>query len=141
MKKIIKYQCDYCGESFSSKEMCLEHECRHIMTDKANEMLKSGYTLKEIQDECNIWYNLPEYLYDVTKDNCFKISHWQCCDKPAYTIIYISLDGRVNVNGCGSWAGYYGNYVRINSSDLRNPRPKEELFIDPRYEKRLREGW
>jgi hypothetical protein len=24
--------------------------------------------------------------------------------------------------------------LRIDDSDLRNPRPKEELFVDPRYE-------
>lgn len=141
MKTVTRYKCDYCGELFSSENMCLEHEDRHVRVDKANEMLKNGCTLKEIQDECNIWYELPDYLKDVTKDNCFKISYWQCCDKPAYHIICIGLDGRVNVRGCGSWNGYYGNYVSINSHDLKNPRPKEELFVDPRYEKRLQEGW
>lgn len=121
--------------------MCLEHENRHVRTDKANEMLKSGCTLKEIQEECNIWYKLPEYLEYVTKDSCFKISYWQCCNKPAYQIIYIDVYGNVNVRGCGSWTGYYGNYINITSPELKNPRPKEELFVDERYEERLKERW
>lgn len=141
MKTVTKYECDYCGELFSSESVCVEHEDRHARVDKANEMLKNGCTLKEIQEECNIWHKLPDYLEDVTKDNCFKISYWQCCDKPAYQIIYIATDGRVNVRGCGSWTGYYGNYVDIKSSELKDPRPKEDLFIDPRYENRLQEGW
>ena len=42
----------------------------------------------------------------------------------------------MNVWVCGSWDGYYGNRLRLNSSDLMNPRPKEELFIDSRYASR-----
>lgn len=141
MKKEIRYKCDYCGGLFSSESMCSEHEDKHVRRNKANEMLKSGCTLKEIQEECNIWYNLPEYLNNVTKDSCFKISYWQCCDKPAYQIICIGMADDVNVRGCGSWTGYYGEYVKITSSELRNPRPKEELFVDARYATRLQEGW
>lgn len=43
------------------------------------------------------------------------------------------MDDDVNVRGCGSWNGYYGDYVSITSRDLKNPRPKEELFVDKRY--------
>lgn len=63
-------------------------------------------------------------------------SNWQCCDKPAYRITHIFFDGKVNVRGCGSWSGYYSNRLRLESSDLKNPRPKEELFIDSRYTSR-----
>ena len=66
MKKVTVYKCDYCGKKFESESMCLEHENRHVRADKANEMLKSGCTLKEIQEECNIWHKLPEYLENVT---------------------------------------------------------------------------
>lgn len=135
MKKIIKYECEYCGESFYSEEICLEHEDRHARTNKANQMLNKGRTLKEIQDACDIWHNLPEYLYDVTKDNCFKIPHWQRCEKPAYRIVHIDINEQVNVGGCGSQKGYYDNYLQINSGNLRDPRPKEELYIDPRYQR------
>lgn len=110
------------------------YERRHERIEKANEMLNEGCTLKQINDECEIWAYVPEHLENINKDNCFKISYWQCCDKPAYQIIRIYFDGYVNVRGCGSWSGYYGNRLRIDDSDLRNPRPKEELFVDPRYE-------
>lgn len=37
--------------------------------------------------------------------------------------------------GCGSWQGYFGNYFYIDDDNLKNPRPKEELFVDsPRHE-------
>lgn len=99
-------------------------------------MLDEGFTLKQINDECKIWYKVPKHLENVNKDNCFKISYWQCCDKPAYRITHIFFDGKVNVWGCGSWSGYYGNRLNLSSSDLKNPRPKEELFIDSRYTSR-----
>ena len=111
MKKVIKYKCDHCGELFDSEKRCLEHEERHERVWKANTMLKEGKTLKEIQVECNIWDNVPEYLEDVTTNNCFVVEHWQCCSKPAYQINCIYMDGRVRLWGCGSWTGYYVNEV------------------------------
>lgn len=99
-------------------------------------MLEAGCTLQEIQDTCHIWYSVPEYLREANKDNCFTISYWQCCEKPAYQITYIYMDGKVNVRGCGSWSGYYGENLRLESNDLRNVHPKEELFVDSRYESR-----
>jgi len=77
-----------------------------------------------------------EHLENINKDNCFKISYWQCCDKPAYRITRICFDGRVDVRGCGSWSGYYGDHLKLSSTDLMNPRPKEELFVDSRYTSR-----
>ncbi len=136
MKKIVKYRCDYCGDLFDSEEYCLEHEDRHIRIDRANQMLKNGHTLKEIQAECKIWYDLPNYLESVNQDNCFTVSYWQCCSKPAYRITYIDIDGRVRLWGCGSWSGYYGSFVGLNSPYLKTPHPKEDLFVDKRYSSR-----
>lgn len=136
MEKVIKYKCSDCGELFDSEKRCLEHEDRHERINKANEMLNDGHTLQEIQDACNIWYIVPEHLKNVNKDNCFAISWWQCCDKPAYRIDYIYMDGTVRVWGCGSWNGYYGNPVYLNSRDLKNPHSKDELFVDKRYTER-----
>lgn len=135
MKQVIKYQCEYCGSLFNVKEICFEHEDKHERIDKANRMLRNGHTLMEIQNECNIWYSFPEHLKDVTTDNCFVVSYWQCCDKPAYRIVEIDMCGRVRLWGCGSWNGYYGDLVELNSSYLKKPHPKEELFIDKRYNK------
>ena len=129
MKKVIKYKCDYCGELFDGEQQCLEHEDRHRSINKANKMLKDGYTLKEIQNECNIWYKVPEYLENVTTDNCFTVEYWQCCHRPAYRIDYIYMNGRVRLWGCGCWDGYYGNEVGLDFRYLKNPRPKEELFV------------
>lgn len=137
MKKVIKYKCEYCGELFDTEKQCLEHEDRHDRVLHANQMLQDGCTLKQIQDECNIWYKLPEYLEDVTTENCFVVSHWQCCDKPAYRIDYINMDGRVRLWGCGSWDGYYGNEVGLDYMYLKKPRPKEDLFVDSRYGRRI----
>lgn len=139
MEKVIRYKCDYCGELFSLEEWCLKHEGAHRRSEKANEMLDEGKTLEEINNECHFWLEVPDYLKNVTKDNCFAIGHWQCCDKPAYRIVSITHQGRLRLSGCGSWSGYYGGEVDINYDNLRNPRPKEELFVDPRYEELC--GW
>ena len=97
-------------------------------------MLSDGKTLEEINNECHFWSEVPDYLKNVTKDNCFVISHWQCCDKPAYRIIQISNNGWLKLLGRGSWSGYYGSELGIHDNNLKNPRPKKELFVDPRYE-------
>lgn len=133
MKKVIKYKCDHCGELFDSEDRCLQHEDRHEKIYKANQMLEDGHTLKEIQDECNIWRKVPEHLENVTKDNCFVVNYWQCCDKPAYQITSINMYGNVRLWGCGSWDGYFGDEVGLNFRYLKNPHPKEELFVDKRW--------
>ena len=133
MMEVTKYKCDYCHDLFDSGELCLKHEESHRRSFEANEMLDSGKTLEEINNECHFWSKVPDYLKNVTKYNCFTISYWQCCDKPAYRIVSITHQGRLRLSGCGSWSGYYGGEVNINCDDLKNPRPKEELFVDPRY--------
>lgn len=133
MKKVIKYRCDYCGDLFDSEEYCLEHEDRHKRIEKANQMLKNGHTLKQIQDECQIWYDLPNYLASVNQDNCFIVRYLQGCSKPAYRIIDIDMDGRVKLWGCGSWSGYHGRFVELNSPCFKKPHPKEDLFVVKGY--------
>lgn len=127
MEKVIRYKCEKCGKLFENEEECIQHEDRHLRAEKANEMLEAGHTLKEIQDECSIWDSVPEYLENVTKDNCFEISYWGC-DKPVYKIVNICLDGCVGVYGYIR-NGWFGSEVPLNSTDLRNPRPKEELYV------------
>lgn len=141
MKKVIKYECCQCGDLFDSESICLKHEQRHKDIEKANEMLNDGATLQKINDICHVWYSVPEHLKNVTTNNCFTISYWQGCNKPAYKIDHIFMDGRVRVWGCGSWNGYYGNNIGIDSRNLRNVHNAEELFVDPRYAKRISEGW
>lgn len=135
MKKIVKFECSMCGDLFNSEEECLNHENRHQKVEQANQMLDDGYTLQEIQDICNIWYSVPEHLKNANKDSCFVISYWQGCNKPAYRITYIYLDGKVKVWGCGSWSGYYGHSMYLSSHDLLNIHSKDELFIDSRFKK------
>lgn len=133
MQKVIRYKCDKCGKLFYTEEQCFDHEEMHKRIDKANRMLKDGHTLKEIQEECRIWYKVPEHLENVTQDVGFVISYWQCCKKPAYHIFDITFDGRLIVRGCGSWAGYYGGELEITSSNLKEPMFGEPIFVDPRY--------
>lgn len=127
IEKIIKYRCLKCGEFFNVEEECINHIDRHERINKANRMLDNRHTLQEIQNECNIWDSVPEHLQDVNKDNCFVILCWQCCDKPAYRIIHIEMDGRVRVQGCGN--GYYGESLKLDSRKLRDVHNKEELFV------------
>lgn len=138
MEEIIKYKCSDCGRLFETMEQCIWHECRHESIKKANEMLRAGNTLQEINNKCKIWDSIPEHLQNIRKNNCFAISYLQGCDKPAYKIHRINMDGRVYLWGCGSWSGYYGKDISLADDDLLDPRPKNELFIDPRYEKRTK---
>lgn len=55
MEKVIKYRCSECGELFDTPEEALACETKHKRIERANVMLKHGYTLKQINDECEIW--------------------------------------------------------------------------------------
>lgn len=98
-------------------------------TIRANEMLHEGRALKEINRKCEIWHELPEYLEEVTEDNCFVVSHWQCCEKPAYQIQEIDIDGNLLLSGIGSWYGAYGGYLPINDYHLKRPYGKDKLYV------------
>ena len=78
MEVVTRYRCEYCGKLFDGEKECLRHEERHRKINKANEMLNGGFTLKEINDECeiwtkeighwvnNVWYGgIPEYLLNI----------------------------------------------------------------------------
>lgn len=136
-EKIEVWRCEKCGEKFSSEQRCITHEKKEDDVEQANEMLRNGATLKEINDKFNFW-ELPEYLENVTTNHCFIIEYWQCCDKPAYQIKSFQLDGSIAndvilvVRGCGSWTGYYGDCLDIKSSHLKNVHNPDELFVDKR---------
>ena len=60
MEKVIKYKCSECGKLFDTHDDALACETRHKRIERANEMLDEGYTLKQINDECEIWESVPE---------------------------------------------------------------------------------
>ena len=55
MEKVIKYKCSECGKLFDTPDDALACETRHKRIERANVMLRHGYTLKQINDECEIW--------------------------------------------------------------------------------------
>lgn len=132
MKEITMYQCACCGENFLSKDSCLKHEKSNNLIKLANDMLKNGKTLFEINGKFNVWRELPQYLNTVTIENCFTIPHLQCCSQPAYQIKQINEDKKLYLYGKGSWSGYYGAEFEIDNYNLKNPRSIDELFIDKR---------
>lgn len=137
MKEIIKYQCSECRNLFATPKEALAHEMRHKEIRKANKMLDEGCTLKEIQAECRVWNDVPKHLENVTKDNCFVVSWWEWCNKPAYQITRILFTGSVVLSGCGSLIGDYDGILSLCDNELEDPRPKEELFINNRLGKLL----
>lgn len=130
MTEVTKYMCDTCGELFSDSQDCIKHEQRHRDIKEANEMLKAGKTIADIQAACNIWPNgIPKHTEKITKDSCFVIKHWECCRKPAYRIVAIHFDGRLQVEGKCTNSGVYGNVISIDNTNLTDPRPADELYV------------
>jgi hypothetical protein len=134
MEKIEAFKCGICGEIHNREENALQCELKHIQNNLANCMLQQGYTLDTINYWCKFGWSLKDEQKGITKESCFIIEHWQCCDKPAYQIKSID-NGWLNIRGCGSWSGYYGNLMSVDHLSRFKPHPKEELFIDPRYGK------
>lgn len=131
METIEAYKCKICGQIYNNKIDAYRCEFKHSQLAYANCLLKSGYGLDYINYCCGFRWNLTSEQKGITQDNCFIISHWQCCEKPAYKITSIEEGGYLRLCGCGSWDGYYGNSVKPDR--LPQPHPKEELFIDSRY--------
>ena len=129
MEKVIRFKCEYCGNLLYTREECADEEQRHRDINTANEMLNEGKTLGEINKKLHIWYKIPEYVENVNKDNCFVIPSWQCCNEPIYQIFSIKYNGSLYVYGRGRYESSYGEDVYICSNYLKNPRPKEELYI------------
>lgn len=128
MKETIMYKCDKCGESFDKEREALECEFNHKKEELANKLLNDGFSLNYINYICGFGWKLSDKQEGITKDNCFIISHWQCCDKPAYRITEIDYRGNVYLYGIGGWHGGYGGWKSINDYQLKKPYPKESLY-------------
>ena len=130
MQKVVQYKCDYCEECFDSEDDCMNHEEAHKIYDRVNKMLSEGYTLSQINEQYNIWNEIPEYLKNVTKDYCFTIPYYSS-GKPTYQICLIDTVGKLlKIRPCVQLNEYWGDYVTIGSPDLRNVHRPEELFVD-----------
>lgn len=134
MEKVLRFRCSECGDLFNTEELCIRHEKLHQKINKANEMLNKKCTLGEIQNECNIWKELPHYLQDVNIDNCFVISYLQCCSKPAYQIVRINMDRTLQLFGVGSYDGSITKSFFIDDANLRDPRENNELYVYEKYQ-------
>ena len=122
------YKCDICRESFDKESHALECEFNHTKKRLANKLLEENFNLDYINWMCGFNWKLSEDMKKVTKNNCFIISYWQCCEKPAYQIVEIDHKGNVFLWGVGSWNGGFGGWKKINDDDLKNPYPEEALY-------------
>lgn len=130
VEEVKSYKCNWCDKLHKTErdaDMCA---LKHAKINLANTMLNDGYTLESIEYWCGFHWSLSDEQKGITKDNCFIVSHWQCCDRPAYKIVSIEDGGYLKLWGKGSWSGYYGNAVSVDK--LPKPYPPEELFVDKR---------
>lgn len=132
MEEVKAYKCNRCSHIYNREIDALECEYKHARYYYANALLEKGWNLRMINSACGFNWNLTDEQKEITKDSCFIISHWQCCEKPAYQIRRIEENGYVYVSGKGSWSGYYGNEVSIDQYYMKKPYPKEDLFVDSR---------
>ena len=126
VEEVSAYKCNWCGEIYNREIGAAECAFKHAKTNLANALLKQGSNLEQINYMCGFHWNLSDEKKKITKDNCFIISHWQCCEKPAYQIQRIEANGLLWLWGKGSWSSGYGDYVSIDR--LPEPYPKEELY-------------
>ena len=129
MEEIKAYKCGVCKHTYDREQEVLECEFKHARYNYANILLNKGYTLSSINYLCGFNWQLIKEQEDITKDNCFVISHWQGCNKPAYQIRRIEENGYVYVRGKGGWSGYYGSDIKVDQYYLKKPYPKEDLYV------------
>ena len=130
-EQVTRYKCPICEKEYRSERDADHCGYENLKERCINHDFKAGFTLEQIFDMYGLYTGrMTDEQKRITKDNCFVFSHLQCCDRPAYQIVHIGASGRITVGGKGSWSGYYGCEVSLDS--LKNPRPKEELYVDPR---------
>ena len=127
IKKVESYRCKWCGELFDTEQGARECAFNHAKYELANAMLRNGRELRDIEYYCHFGWKLTKEQETITNKNCFKMSYWQCCEKPAYQIVEIDNRGNLRLFGRGGWTGGYGNMV--NFDKLPKPYSEEELFI------------
>lgn len=127
IEKVDSYKCKWCGTLYTDEVSASQCAFKHAQTQLANTSLQAGYTLEMIDYLCKFGWQLTDEQKNITKDNCFVFSHWQCCEKPAYRIASIEDGGFLKLWGKGGWSGYYGNVVSLNK--LPVSYSKEDLFV------------
>lgn len=128
--EVISYKCEWCGDLHMSQLDADKCAYKHAKVNLANSLLSSGYSLGSIDFYCGFNWVLDEDKKNITNDNCFIMSHWECCEKPAYQIVRIDDAGNLKLWGKGGWGGGYGDFIPINR--LPKPHPKEDLYVDDR---------
>lgn len=126
MEQITAYKCSSCKYTHDREVDALQCEFKHARCKYANVLLNNGGTLSTINYWCGFNWKLSKEQESITKESCFIISYWQCCEKPAYQIRRITESGYIYVSGKGGWSGYYGKEMSIDQ--LPKPYPKEELY-------------
>ncbi len=124
------WKCPICYKAHDTERECDLCIYGHVKERCINHDFEFGFNLGDLKRKYALYWNLTEKQEKITNDNCFKISYLQCCDEPAYKISNISFAGEITVSGKGGWSGYYSS--RASLDNLKDPRPKEELFIDKR---------
>ena len=126
-EEVISYRCKWCGELHEQEYRADECALKHAKIKLANTLLEAGFTLFYINNHCGFNWKLSDEQKEITKDNCFIISHWQGCGKPAYKITAIEHNNLLRLRGKGGWSGYYSDLYDVEY--LPVPHLKEELFI------------
>jgi hypothetical protein len=126
VEEIMSYKCNWCGSLYNDKLNANKCAFKHAQENLANQMLNEGCNLRSIEYQCGFHWNLSQEQEEITKDNCFIMPSWECCNKPAYKIIRIE-DGFLYLFGVGGWSGGYGN--RVSIKNLPTPHSKEEFYI------------
>ncbi len=124
--EVKSYKCIWCDQIYKREFDAAECAFKHARTRLANVLLDQGATLDSIKYWCGFHWNLSEQQKNITKDNCFIISHWECCEKPAYRIVEIEDGGRLRLWGIGGWSGGYGGVISLDN--LPEPHPKEDFY-------------
>jgi len=128
--EVVSYKCNWCGELYTKESDADECAFIHAKENYATSLLKEGATLKMIKRECRFSWALTKEQEKITKDSCFAMPSWQCCELPAYKIINIDGRGNLQLWGKGSWSGYLGDYITF--TELPTAHDEKEHFVDPR---------
>lgn len=136
MKEVIMWECDCCHIRYSTKEECEACEQKHDGVFKANEMLRNGNTLGEINEKYNIWgSDLPLKLDSASITTAFTRGTPKKRTCAGRVIVGISDDGRLYTSKVSTSLRKTSSYTVNNFVGIFVPNQEESEYMEFLYNK------
>lgn len=135
MKEITLWECEYCGKRFESKEECVNCETSHGNLLKANNMLRDGKSLYEINEVCGVWDSLPDEIADLTITKAYSKNNIKIRNGAGRVVVAINEDRKLVTSKVGKTLHGTNSYTIEDFANSLKHNPEESEYMEFLYSK------